>query len=1390
MAPSAEKTQPAEEEAEQTLERVRASRHNTGKADQESSIYGNKVLAKDNLARSHSRSESSLGPDVTFQSSTDEQTAMRLLLALFNEESRDIEAALKSSKPTNMKYYTRPTLLPGEDLQDEMLSMSEEELRDLAAVMFVNKQIMLQACSIAHYELFCRTDSIEDLDEAICAAEEALSLSTTSKLRFQCCLKNLVSLLAERFRILGELKDVQAAIIRAKELITMTPTFHVDRTARWVDSVRLELAELAHPASTTEDDILMERLLEDLQIFLKHSSEDVEQMIEDVEEAESFLEDGTSKEALALSQASLGELTASRVVFVAMELVIAGLESKKLPMLEIVIKICQKAIERWPLIGDIWVAYHIATYTRLQLSGYIDNVDMIIEDIEIFLNEVGPGFEAEDLYHTILAGYYYHRYCQEESSNLVDLNATIYHSRTAARMGPFDLCNNLQILSKSLMRRAMHSEKLPSTPADASSKDLKAAWTASLRALEVGLKEITQKRGITQSRQALRFVDRATAHFPITTLDPTEGLILLICRSELYLQGVEIGDSKFMTAYTQLSKQAESSTKKWPASETMNLLGHLPDTDSLDSLCAVINMIDGVIDTGKDKTPNLHNNIIVLLMSSHWHLLRGVKYGEALFPDDLNLAIERAQETEGLAPRSHQLRPPALSQLAMCLNVRGIKSQNIKDLDDCVMLLDEALEKSEVQESAGYISDLVYALIDRAKIEYSEECVKRAIALANKYVDNTETNAHLKFDTATMMMKGLLPFQRHQGLGLLFDKVVASAPHASMRALSQWDQQSRLKKRPPSGTWLCAMALEIGKSPCEALLTLERSRGVISGLKFETRRDLAAIMEANIDLGRQFERIASELDSSDPQQSLEQMKDASSTSSPDTEPTSALLRRYFLLEELDETVKAIRKKVPGFSNFLKPLEADDLIAAAQKDPVVIINLDFRCDTFILRRGNVRHLSLPNVQPAKAVQIFLDVFQDMRRFPSNYTPATRRRFFFLMLAWLWTVMVNPILKELGFRETPSTGSWPRVVWIPTGILSQLPLHAAGYHVKGSTITAIDRVISSYSLSVKALIFTRNNFASRKMEKQSQSVLLASMAKTPGQDDLPFADQEVTKLNDIFRDTLPTKALNSPTKQDILTRLKDCQVFHFAGHGISHAVDPSKSSLLLHDWRTDPLTVEDLFKLKLHETLPWLAYLSACSTGENQDSKLLDESIHAISAFQLAGFQHVVGTLWEVIDKHSLDLALSFYTQLKDVVGKEETVASALHHAVRQLREELRGVQVTSTDEESPLSWFSTNFDEYETAWIENHCDRLTIYTTVDLVQQIVDSFCSQTGSGSIQGVFGSNHLGFFDEAHRTVSEKNRTIFVIDDDDKEEESASLEWFLDTDPLVWAAYIHVGM
>jgi CHAT domain-containing protein len=66
---------------------------------------------------------------------------------------------------------------------------------------------------------------------------------------------------------------------------------------------------------------------------------------------------------------------------------------------------------------------------------------------------------------------------------------------------------------------------------------------------------------------------------------------------------------------------------------------------------------------------------------------------------------------------------------------------------------------------------------------------------------------------------------------------------------------------------------------------------------------------------------------------------------------------------------------------------------------------------------------------------------------------------------------------------------------------------------------------------------------------------------------------------------------------------------------------------------------------------LAFLSACQTALG-GVRLLDESVHLSAAFQLAGYRHVIGTLWTVGDRSSAEIVAEIYRAMSG--GRSESL----------------------------------------------------------------------------------------------------------------------------------------
>jgi CHAT domain-containing protein len=163
-------------------------------------------------------------------------------------------------------------------------------------------------------------------------------------------------------------------------------------------------------------------------------------------------------------------------------------------------------------------------------------------------------------------------------------------------------------------------------------------------------------------------------------------------------------------------------------------------------------------------------------------------------------------------------------------------------------------------------------------------------------------------------------------------------------------------------------------------------------------------------------------------------------------------------------------------------------------------------------------------------------------------------------------------------------------------------------------------------------------------------MVTMANTPGAGDLPGVKAERSTVLAALGTTVQVEALDQPDSASVMLQIQECNI-----------------ALLLQT--TSPHPEQDILSvLKLcenHPTLGEIAYLSACSTAENRVEELVDEVLHVVSGFQVAGFRHVIGTLWPSDDSVCVEVARSFYTELcrngaLDYSGR--AVAMALHKAV--------------------------------------------------------------------------------------------------------------------------------
>lgn len=503
-------------------------------------------------------------------------------------------------------------------------------------------------------------------------------------------------------------------------------------------------------------------------------------------------------------------------------------------------------------------------------------------------------------------------------------------------------------------------------------------------------------------------------------------------------------------------------------------------------------------------------------------------------------------------------------------------------------------------------------------------------------------------------------------------------PEVTPRQLERGDQQHALGDFAGLAGDAAALALADprGGQPeraTRALRLLEAGRAVLLSQALDARSDLTDLNRQHPDLAARFVQLRDQLDQ--PAGTFDPADGSEDIDALAARQGRAVRDRHQLAREFAQTLAEIHA-LAGFGSFALPPTPGKLLAEANQGPVVVFNVSrYRSDALLLTQGGITHLELPQLTAA-ALTEQVDAFHRALHTATSGTDKTQRRqaqaVMVQVLQWLWDAAAGPVLDALGHHRQPSADAdWPRVWWAPGGLLGLLPLHAAGYHTDPvddpGRRTVMDRVISSHTPTVRALHHARQH--APVPDKPAQGLVVA-MPTTPGLPDqgrLPHISSEVAKLNqhlpklillmepDSSDDGALASSAHTPTKGNVLDHLPSCSIAHFACHGASHPTDPSKSQLLLHDHASDPLTVASLAPVRLDQAQ--LVYLSACRTAAIETADLIDEAIHLTSAFQLAGFPHVVGTLWEVDDQIAVTIADAFYTHLCTPTGALDTSRAA-------------------------------------------------------------------------------------------------------------------------------------
>jgi len=228
---------------------------------------------------------------------------------------------------------------------------------------------------------------------------------------------------------------------------------------------------------------------------------------------------------------------------------------------------------------------------------------------------------------------------------------------------------------------------------------------------------------------------------------------------------------------------------------------------------------------------------------------------------------------------------------------------------------------------------------------------------------------------------------------------------------------------------------------------------------------------------------------------------------------------------------------------------------------------------------------------------------------------------------------------------------KITIIPDGFLNYLPFETLIDTQKNEFLVQNHSISYDYSLPI--WLFNKQNntettntkliaFSPNYKSKQSSQI-------RAGLSDLKYAKEEATSISKLFKGKsfLNEKA----TKKQFLNSVNDFGLFHFSMHSELFQEDFNQSCLVFSD--NEKLYFSELYGLNFPAKM---VVLSACDTGNGILKS--GEGIMSLSrALTYAGVKSSVYSLWQVPDKETSEIIVSFYENLKKGQAKDEALANS-------------------------------------------------------------------------------------------------------------------------------------
>jgi hypothetical protein len=684
--------------------------------------------------------------------------------------------------------------------------------------------------------------------------------------------------------------------------------------------------------------------------------------------------------------------------------------------------------------------------------------------------------------------------------------------------------------------------------------------------------------------------------------------------------------------------------------------------------------------------------------------------------DSLHAAIENLQNVVRNTTEGQVMHHSHLAGLGLALAKRFELIGDEADWEKSIKYHTRAMELTppDHPDTTSIYNELGYSHLARHRRLGEEQSLKDAVATFRKAATWKAGTWMTRLMAAREWAKYAPSISPYEALDAYKTSVNLVSVAAGLRFTIQRRHQHLLETADISRA-AAAIALSVGKVE-QALEWLEQGRGLVWSQLSQLRAPIEVLRARDPELAERFLSVSKGLENAGAQL-------ASASSS--LEEKMVLQKRTGeqgkYAKEWEELLSAIRA-IPGFENFLLPPPSSSLVSTLPHSGyAVVINVHpGRCDAIALRRGfnggKPLHIPLSSFSFKKAESLHAllrknlaeagvltrgDVLgferrdedgeaeeaeagegessRGLRVFRNSNTG--RKDTVEQVLRDLWTLLVRPIVTELslkvcavydsyglkahGHKYTPSPTT--RIWWCTTGVVSFLPIHAAGIY-RGTDIGALSEyAVSSYIPTVGML-----TERARHTPKEQPGLLLVSQPDVPGMSRIPGTVVEVELIHK-RAESAGVKAYciegdNEANPEALMKSMQQYSCIHLACHASQSTREPLASGFYLHGGCLQLSTI-----IQAHLTSADIAFLSACQTSTG-DEDLSEEAVHLAAGMMAAGYRGIVAAMWSIQDRHGAQVADDFYGDLFARSANEQGIdgskaAYSLHNSVQKLRKQL-------------------------------------------------------------------------------------------------------------------------